>query len=260
MVNIQNLYLMQNNKIASITLFLLHTGFFAQAQLPNKLQDIICSARLVPTVGLGFTNLNAQDDLFDYEPKLSFQGGVYVPMQLSEYVQFIPGAQFETKGEISSYNIEGDGVGLFNPGARIAAVNNENTFETNSTRSYFSLPWRFGFTPVSSLPIQISTGLNNSFLLGQRSKENRFSDESTTSGTDGLRKFSLGILFGVSYQINELGIGFLYDHGLSNISDSDFLETSDRTVSITLSYNLNFNPIFKESYSKKGRRKMKMYN
>jgi|GEM_PF-6045433 len=232
----------------------------ALGQLPEKLQNDICSARLKPIIGAGLSNTGSSDDFLDYSSKPSIMLGVNVPLQLSERTQFIMGAVYETKGSVSSYEVD-EGLGYSpNPAGRIAAVNNTNSLETRSTRAYVSLPWQVGVKPINDMPLSVAVGVNNSFLLSQKSKVNSFGTESTRNGTDNLRKFNIGLLLGVAYDITPvISAGILYDHGLTDINEQEGFELRDRTLRFTLAYKLNFNPIFWESYSRRGRSKMKMY-
>ncbi len=233
---------------------------FAFGQLPEKVQSDICSARLKPIIGAGISNIGGSDDFLEYSSKPSVMIGVNVPMQVSERTQFIMGAIYETKGSVSSYEVE-ESLGFSpNPAGRIAAINNTNSLETRTTRSYFSLPWQIGVKPINDMPLNLAVGINNSILLSQKSKVNSFGTESTRSGTENLRKFNIGILLGVAYDITpDISAGILYDHGLTDINKAEGFELRDRTLRLTLAYKLHFNPIFWESYSRRGRSKMKMY-
>jgi hypothetical protein len=51
---------------------------------------------------------------------------------------------------------------------------------------------------------------------------------------------------------DKFGVSAMYDHGLIDISSVEGVaESFNRTLRFSLFYRLNFNPLFKESYSQK---------
>lgn len=244
----------------------------SQAQLPSPLQNAICGARLQATVSGGISSVNTSDDYFDYSSRPAVVVGAMVPVPLSESVSLIPGIAYETKGatsQLPDYGFEEfpELGSLLNGAGRMAAVagtaaTQAAEWEDSNIRSYLSLPWMIGLRPISDLrSLSFNLGMNNSILLGNKVKQTRSGAENTVSTTENIRKINLGLLVGVSYQITPvLAAGVLYDHGLTNVSTLDQVEIRDRVFRLTLGYTFHFNPIFWESYSKRGRQKMKMYN
>jgi hypothetical protein len=94
-------------------------------------------------------------------------------------------------------------------------------------------------------------GLNPSFLVGSKAKVDAFGNEETIKGKDDLylKTFDLAIMVGVHYMIMErLGLALIYDHSLTPHFNENDYKYASRVIKLMVTYTLNFNPFFKESY------------
>ena len=253
---------MNLNKILTISFLLSWLSLPGMAQVPMPVQKAICSARLSPFLGMGISNPSNEYDRSEDSSIASPVVGANVHISMGGGWTFIPGLAYETKGSSFSYSYD-NGVGrasLSEGNSRTLALRSANESKTKTVRSYLSFPWQIGIRPFEKVPdLQFALGMNNSFLLGQKTTRNSFGSKTTERDTDNLKSFNLGLLLGVAYRvIDDVAVGITYDHGLTDMS-SRGVGFRERALRLTVGYTINFNPIFLESYSRRGRAKMKQY-
>ncbi len=255
---------MNLNKILTISFLLSWLSLPGMAQLPLPVQEAICSARLSPFLGIGISSPSSEYDRSEDSGIASPVVGANVHISMGGGWTLIPGLAYETKGSAFSYSYD-NGIGRAslsgrNTNSRTLALRSTNESKTRTVRSYLSFPWQIGIRPFEKVPdLQFALGMNNSFLLGQKTTRNSFGIKTTDRGTDNLKGFNLGLLLGVSYRvIDDIAVGITYDHGLTDMSSSG-VGFRERALRLTVGYTINFNPIFLESYSRRGRAKMKQY-
>lgn len=256
---------MNLNRILTISFLLTLQSLPGMAQLPSSVQEAICSARLSPFLAMGISSPSNEYDRSEDSGITSPVIGANVHIRMGEDWLFIPGLAYETKGSSFSYSYN-NGVGSAsllegNTNGHTLALRSANESKTRTVRSYISFPWQLAICPFKKLPdLQFALGMNNSFLLGQKTTRSSSGTKTIDRGTDNLKSFNLGLLFGVAYRvIDDVAVGISYDHGLTDMSSSDGFGFRERALRLTVGYTINFNPIFLESYSKRGRAKMEQY-
>ncbi|HBH25533.1 MAG TPA: hypothetical protein DDY13_19210 [Cytophagales bacterium] len=237
----------------------------AQNILSPAAQQFVCSARLEVVGGLNASK-TSMDDLSDSESnkfRTGFHLGLRMNTSIGKGFSFIPGIVYEQKGTKYKYRYDDNEfpieMGAANLSAPDAVWQNQATqaidgIDRNIRLNYLTIPLFFDYGPIPKLKdLKVIAGLNPAFLLGHTTKVNSFGNESEQSGTDDLSTFDLALAVGVSYMFyDKFGVSAMYDHGLIDISSVEGVaESFNRTLRFSLFYRLNFNPLFKESYSKK---------
>lgn len=240
----------------------------AQDQLPVPLQKFYCSGRVEVQGGMNMGNQSAEDlsesESHKFRPGMHL--GVRIYTEIGSGFSFMPGILFDQKGFIYEYSYEDNvedvpPIGLmssspantFNEPIASATATTAVGINGNTSLPYLSIPLIFGYTPLEDVKaFSLISGFNPAFLLGRKTKIDSFGSESEEKGTDDLRNFDLGLLIGVSYMFNNnIGVNALYDHGLINtVKLENAPKAFNRTIKIGLIYRLNFNPFFKESYTR----------
>lgn len=230
----------------SIALIFVACNFtFGQRILSTSAQQMVCSARLEVIGGLNTAKTSMQN-LSDSESnklKAGFHLGFRVPMYLGKDFHLVPGLMFEQKGTQYEYRYEDTA----SPSEFTGGI------DRSVRLSYITLPVQINYSPFKRhTEFKLIGGLNPSYLAGRNATVNSFGNERETRGTDDLNRFDLALSIGLSYQaFDKIGVGLTYDHGLLNIYPQASEESFNRTLRMGLFYRLNFNPLFKESYTKK---------
>jgi len=235
----------------------------------------ICSSRLEVQAGPNFSNQTldnpASSESNNFKPGINIGLSVYT--EINDNISFNPGIRFEQRGTRNVYEYDlneiefPEGLGQANLSssstslAGTLATNQTIRNETNNTLSYLSVPLMIGIKPIPKLKnFRVMTGLNPAILLGRKTK---FESDFEQTGTDGLNTFDLGLIIGASYMLeSRIGFNLFYDHGLINtVGQREFVpdtKSFNRTFNLVLFYRFDFNPLLKESFTK--RRKDIKYN
>lgn len=260
---------MKNIYLTAALFLLLNTYTSAQQTSFSVTDRAICSSRLEVQAGPNFSNQTLDDPA--PSEKNNFKAGINLGLsmytEINDKISFNPGIRFEQRGSRNVYEYDPDeyefpeGLGRANingqPTANLAnsfATNQATKNVTNNTLSYLSIPLMVGIKPIPKLKnFRIMTGLNPAVLLGRKTK---FESDFEQTGTDGFNTFDLGLMLGASYMLeNRIGFNLFYDHGLINtVEQREFApdtKSFNRTFNLMLFYRFNFNPLLKESYTKR---------
>lgn len=257
------------------TLAIFIIGLFAaggswgqESKYSLPVERAICSSRIEVQVGPNFSNQTLDDpapsEKNNFKPGINIGLSVYT--EINDQISFNPGIRFEQRGSRNIYEYDPneyefpEGLGqanLVNSSTSLVgtfATNQSIRNETNNTLSYLSVPLMIGIKPIPKLNnFRIITGLNPAVLLGRKTK---FESDFEQTGTDGFNTFDLGLMIGASYMLkNRIGFNLFYDHGLINtVEQREFVpdtKSFNRTFNLLVFYRFNFNPLFKESYTKR---------
>ncbi|MDH6354813.1 hypothetical protein M2132_001144 [Dysgonomonas sp. PH5-45] len=192
------------------------------------LVSVGASAQLPLSFGInaGMNLSNVGGDIDDTDAKVGFQVGVTADLALPMNFFLQSGLSFTTKGYKGNGFVLKDGVA--------------SDADITSNAMYLQLPIRAGYKLVSlpGLNLNVNAGPYFAHGIGGKTKyESRIGDvKNDTFSKYELKRFDVGLGFGVGAEITKFTVNLGYEFGLINISKVDVYDIKNRNAFLTVGY------------------------